>query len=51
MKNEITTITDSISDKELIQYLDIMGQSPNLTENEKIQFLHIVKLNRLNPFK
>lgn len=51
MKNEITTITDSISDKELIQYLDIMGISPKLTENEKIQFLNIAKLNRLNPFK
>lgn len=50
MKNEVQVL-EQVNDKELIQYLDVMGISPKLTENEKIQFLNIAKLNKLNPFK
>lgn len=51
MKNEITTLEGNVSDKVLIEYLDVMGISPKLEEKEKIQFLNIAKTFGLNPFK
>lgn len=51
MKNELTTVSESVNEKKLIEYLDVMGISPKLTESEKIQFLNIAMLNGLNPFK
>jgi len=50
MKNEITT-TEQVSDKVLIEYLDVMGIAPKLDEKEKLQFLNISKTFGLNPFK
>jgi len=50
MKNEIQ-VTENVSDKILIEYLDVMGISPKLEEKEKIQFLSIAKSFGLNPFK
>lgn len=51
MKNEITTQVESITDKVLIEYLDVMGITPKLDEKEKDQFLNIAKTFGLNPFK
>ena len=50
MKNEITT-TNDVSEKVLIEYLDVMGIAPKLDEKEKNQFLSIAKSFGLNPFK
>jgi phage recombination protein Bet len=50
MKNEITT-TEQVSDKILIDYLDVMGIAPKLDDKEKLQFLNISKTFGLNPFK
>jgi phage recombination protein Bet len=50
MKNEITTV-ENVSEKVLVEYLDVMGISPKLEEKEKIQFLNIAKTFGLNPFK
>ena len=50
MKNEITT-TNEVSEKVLIEYLDVMGISSKLEEKEKHQFLSIAKTFGLNPFK
>lgn len=50
MKNELTTV-EQVSDKTLVEYLDVMGISPKLEEKEKIQFLNIAKTFGLNPFK
>jgi len=50
MKNEITT-TEQVSDKVLIEYLDVMGIAPKLDEKERLQFLNISKTFGLNPFK
>lgn len=51
MKNEITTVNETVNDKVLIEYLDVMGISPKLNEKEKVQFLNIAKTFGLNPFK
>jgi len=51
MKNEITTVNEIVNEKKLVEYLDVMGISPKLTESEKVQFLNIALLNGLNPFK
>ena len=51
MKNEITTQVESVTDKVLIEYLDVMGITPKLEEKEKSQFLNIAKTFGLNPFK
>jgi phage recombination protein Bet len=51
MKTDLTTITESVSDKILIEYLEIMGISSKLEEKEKMQFLNIAKSFGLNPFK
>lgn len=50
MKNEITT-TEQVSDKILIDYLDVMCIAPKLDDKEKLQFLNISKTFGLNPFK
>lgn len=50
MKNEITTVKQ-VSDKILVEYLDVMGIAPKLEEKEKLQFLNIAKTFGLNPFK
>jgi len=50
MKNEITAV-ENVSEKVLVEYLDVMGISPKLEEKEKIQFLNIAKTFGLNPFK
>lgn len=47
MSTELTVVKD----KELIEYLDVMGISPKLNEKEKLQFLNIAKTFGLNPFK
>ena len=51
MKTELTTTTESVSDKILVEYLDVMGISGKLEEKEKLQFLNIAKSFGLNPFK
>jgi len=50
MSKEIQSI-DQVSDKILIEYLDVMGITPKLEEKEKQQFLNIAKTFGLNPFK
>ena len=47
MSTELTVVQD----KELIEYLDVMGISQKLNEKEKLQFLNIAKTFALNPFK
>jgi RecT family protein len=52
MENKLTTQeTPSISDAELITYLDSLGLTSKLTEPEKTAFLNIAKHFNLNPFK
>ena len=50
MENQIQKI-EKVEDKTLISYLDVMGISTKLNENEKKQFLQIAKEFGLNPFK
>ena len=50
MEHKILKI-DNIEDKNLTSYLDVMGISTKLNENEKKQFLQIAKEFGLNPFK
>lgn len=52
MENQITKHEpQAITDAELIKYLDVMGLSKMLLENEKQAFIQIAKLYQLNPFK
>lgn len=50
MKNELQ-VSSELNTAKLVEYLDVMGISPKLTEAEKTQFLNIAILNGLNPFK
>jgi phage recombination protein Bet len=50
MENALA-IAEMVNEKKLIEFLDVMGISPKLTEQEKSQFLNIAILNGLNPFK
>lgn len=50
MENQVTKI-ETMTDKQLIGYLDAMGLAQKLTDKEKIQFLEISKAFGLNPFK
>lgn len=40
-----------IEEKQLMEYLDVMGLAPKLSEPEKKSFLQIAKAFNLNPFK
>lgn len=51
MKNEITTTTEQVDDKMLINFLNVMGLTPKLTEGEQEQFINISRMYGLNPFK
>ncbi len=51
VKHEPQAEKKIISDKELIEYLDISGLTKKLTETEKKQFLQVAKIYNLNPFK
>lgn len=50
MKNEIT-VTEQVTNVQLVGYLDAMGLSSKLNDKEKTQFLEIAKAFGLNPFK
>lgn len=50
MENQLQKI-EKVEDKILNSYLDVMGISTKLNENEKKQFLQIAKEFGLNPFK
>lgn len=50
MENKPAQI-ETMTDKQLIGYLDAMGLAPKLNEKEKTQFLEISKAFGLNPFK
>lgn len=51
MKNEITTVNETINEQKLIEFMDATGVGSKLTTQEKTQFLNIALLNNLNPFK
>jgi len=53
MKNELATTTNvpAIQDAELISFLDALGLTSKLNENEKKTYLGIAKAFNLNPFK
>lgn len=40
-----------ISEKKLVEYLDIVGVGKGITKTEKMQFIEIAKAYGLNPFK
>lgn len=44
-------IANIITEKKLIEYLDIVGVGKNITKQEKMQFIEIAKAYGLNPFK
>jgi phage recombination protein Bet len=48
--NQIAKI-EGVTKNELISYMDVMGLSATLTEQEKINFLNISQAFGLNPFK
>ncbi len=50
MENQIVK-HESITDKEIISYLDTMGMAQKLNEKEKTIFIQIAKAFNLNPFK
>lgn len=52
MKNEITTAAaEQVDDKMLVEFLNVMGLTPKLTEGEQKQFINISRMYGLNPFK
>lgn len=51
MENNQIAKIEKVTDKELANYLDVMGLAQKLTEKEKLQFLEISKAFGLNPFK
>jgi len=51
MKNEIITTESQVDDKMLINFLNVMGLTPKLTEGEQEQFINISRMYGLNPFK
>lgn len=53
MENQTKEIAkiEGVTKNELISYMDVMGLSATLTEQEKINFLNISQAFGLNPFK
>jgi phage recombination protein Bet len=52
MENQIQTIENkSVSEKEIVSYLDAFGLATKLNDKEKVQFVNIAKAYNLNPFK
>lgn len=47
----VAKINMTVEEKELIDWMDITGNSKLLNDKEKVQFLHIAKAYNLNPFK
>lgn len=50
-KHETQTSVAVVEEKTLVSYLDAMGLTAKLTEQEKTQYLQIAKASNLNPFK
>jgi phage recombination protein Bet len=48
--NELRTVP-TVTEKELMEYLDVFGLTENLSSAEKISFLNVAKAYGLNPFK
>lgn len=51
MKNEITTNVEQVDDNMLVKFLNVMGLTPKLTNEEQEQFINISRMYGLNPFK
>lgn len=51
MNNQLAITEQSVSDSDLIMYLDNLGLTTKLTAGEKNTFLQIAKAYNLNPFK
>jgi phage recombination protein Bet len=53
MKTELATTQNQqqVAEKELISYLDALGMTSKLTENEKNVYIGMAKAFNLNPFK
>lgn len=51
MKQELTTTNNTVQEAELISYLDTLGLTTKLNDNEKKAYLSIAKAFNLNPFK
>jgi phage recombination protein Bet len=51
MKNELQTTNEQVDNTMLVNFLNVMGLTPKLTEGEQEQFINISRMYGLNPFK